>query len=60
MKVFAGILIGAAMATSMFYECFGIFVLMSLAGLILWLSTQNQLMENDDYSSKKSASARQH
>lgn len=60
MKVFAGILIGVAMATSFFYEEFGVFVLMLGAAIFLWLSTQKQLMDDDDYSKKKSASARQH
>lgn len=60
MKVFAGMILGVAMPVSMFYEQFGVFVLTLGAAILLWLSTQNQLMDNDDYSKKKSASARQH
>lgn len=60
MKVFAGMILGVAMSVSMFYEQFGVFVLTLGAAILLWLSTQNQLMDNDDYSKKKSASARQH
>lgn len=60
MKVFAGMVLGVAMSVSMFYEQFGVFVLTLGAAILLWLSTQNQLMDNDDYSKKKSASARQH
>ena len=60
MKVFAGIVLGVAMSVSMFYECFGVFILTLLAATILWLSTQPHVMDNDDYRKQKSASARQH
>lgn len=60
MKVFAEMVLGVTMSVSMFYEQFGVFVLTLGAAILLWLSTQKQLMDNDDYSNKKSASARQH
>lgn len=60
MKVFAGMVLGVAMTISMMYECFGVFVLTLIAGFVLWLSTQRRLMDDEDYSKKKSASARQH
>lgn len=60
MKVFAEMVLGVAMTISMMYECFGIFVLTLVAGFFLWASTQPGLMDDDDYSKKKSASARQH
>lgn len=60
MKVFAGMVLGVAMSVSMFYEQFGVFVLMLGAAIFLWLSTQQQLMDNDDYSKKKSVSAAGH
>lgn len=53
MKVFAGIVLGVAMPVSMFYECFGVFILTLLAATILWLSTQPHVMDNDDYSKQK-------
>ena len=60
MKVFAGMVLGVAMTISMMYECFGIFILALVAGFFLWASTQPRLMDDEDYSNKKDASARQH
>ncbi|WHO86425.1 hypothetical protein [Limosilactobacillus oris] len=60
MKVFAGMVLGVAMTISMMYECFGVFILALAASFFLWASTQPRLMDDDDYSKKKSASARQH
>lgn len=60
MKVFAGFMLGSLMAVSMMYGYFGFFVLTLVAGFFLWASTQPRLMDDDDYSKKKSASARQH
>lgn len=57
MKVFAGMVLGVAMTISMLYECFGIFVLALVASFFLWASTQPRLMDNEDYSNKKSAGA---
>lgn len=60
MKVFAGMVLGVTMTISMMYECFGIFILALGASFFLWASTQHWLMDQEDYSSKKDASARQH
>lgn len=60
MKVFAGMVLGVTMTISMMYECFGIFIFALAAGFFLWASTQPRLMDDDDYSNKKSAGARQH
>ena len=60
MKVFAGMVLGVTMTISMMYECFGIFILALVAGFFLWASTQPRLMDDENYSNKKDASARQH
>ena len=60
MKVFARMVLGVTMTISMMYECFGIFILALVAGFFLWASTQPRLMDDEDYSNKKDASARQH
>lgn len=60
MKVFAGFMLGSLMAVSMMYGYFGFFVLTLVAGFFLWASTQPRLMDDEDYSNKKDASARQH
>lgn len=57
MKVFAGMVLGVAMTISMMYECFGIFILTLGSSFFLWASTQPWLMDNEDYSNKKSAGA---
>lgn len=54
MKVFLGMIIGATMAVSIMYECFGVFVLAFGSGFLLWASTQPRLMDDDI---KKDASA---
>lgn len=59
-KVFAGMVLGVTMTISMMYECFGIFILALVAGFFLWASAQPRLMDDEDYSNKKDASARQH
>lgn len=59
-KVFAGMVLGVTMTISMMYECFGIFIFALVASFFLWASTQPRLMDDDDYSNKKDASARQH
>lgn len=53
MKVFAGFMLGTLTVISLMYGYFGFFVLTLVAGLILWLSTQPRLMDNEDYSNKK-------
>lgn len=60
MKVFAGFMLGSLMAVSMMYGYFGFFVLTLAASFFLWASTQPRLMDDEDYSNKKDASARQH
>lgn len=60
MKVFAGMVLGVTMTISLLYECFGIFIFALVAGFFLWASTQPRLMDDEDYSNKKDASARQH
>lgn len=57
MKVFAGFMLGSLMAVSMMYGCFGFFILALVASFFLWASTQPRLMDNEDYSNKKSAGA---
>lgn len=60
MKAFAGMVLGVAMTISLMYECFGIFILTLGSSFFLWASTQHWLMDDEDYSNKKDASARQH
>lgn len=60
MKVFAGMVLGVTMTISLLYECFGIFIFALVASFFLWASTQPWLMDDEDYSNKKDASARQH
>lgn len=59
-KVFAGMVLGVTMTISLMYECFGIFILTLGSSFFLWASTQHWLMDQEDYSNKKDASARQH